>query len=232
VTGSGAYAIWLIPTATGVRPWLVPAVIASAAIADVLVIVSLVRRDAMVGVGTAALAVGAVAMLLVPSVASATAVTTGLGPFDTPFEPLSITAVTGTALREVQDRAAVVDRTLEAFAHTARTRILFVTDSSAVAAPYILASGREVLPIGGFTGAIPEPTLEQIRLDIAFGEVRLAIVPVDPPGRDPRIVWIRTHCLVVRIDPPAAVRFGVYDCHNTAKAAGNTAKAAGTTAKA
>jgi hypothetical protein len=94
--------------------------------------------------------------------------------------------------------------------------MLFMTDTSAVAAAYILASGREVLPIGGFTGAIPSPTLKQIRIDIAFGQVRLAIVPVVPPGHDPRIIWIRTHCREINVDPPRAVRFGVYDCENTA----------------
>jgi hypothetical protein len=105
---------------------------------------------------------------------------------------------------------------LENLARAAGARILFVTDSSAVASAYILASGREVLPIGGFTGAIPSPTLREIRADIAFGAVRLAVVPVVPPGDDPRIVWIRTHCRLVRLDPPAAVRFGVYDCHGAA----------------
>jgi hypothetical protein len=107
---------------------------------------------------------------------------------------------------------------LEAFARTTHTPILFITDTSAVAANYILTSGREVLPIGGFTGAIPSPTLRQIRADIDFGQVRLAIVPVDPPGNDPRIIWIRTHGRFVRIDPPAPVRFGIYDCHNTVNA--------------
>jgi hypothetical protein len=94
--------------------------------------------------------------------------------------------------------------------------VLFITDTSALAALYILASGREVLPIGGFTGAIPEPTLAQIRSDFRVGRARLAIVPVVPPGNDQRVVWIRTHCRLVRIDPPALVRFGIYDCHNTA----------------
>jgi hypothetical protein len=166
--------------------------------------------------GSAALVVAALAMLLVPSVASATVVNNGRGPFDTPFEPASVGALTGVDARRAEDAAARVVRTLEKFARTARTPMLFVTDTSGVASVYILVSGREVLPIGGFTGAIPSPTLRQIRLDIAFGQVRLAIVPVAPPGHDPRIVWIRTHCQVVRIDPPAAVRFGVYDCHNTA----------------
>ena len=138
-----------------------------------------------------------------------------MGPFDSPFEPASVLTVTRSDPRRAQDRADVTVRTLEKFARTADTPILFVTDTSAVAADYIFASGREVLPIGGFTGAIPEPSLGKIRSDIDRGLVRVAVVPVVPPGRDPRIAWIRNHCRVVKIDPPAAIRFGVYDCRNT-----------------
>jgi len=212
VTGSAAYAVWLIPSGTGVRPWLVPVVIAAAVVADAVLLVSVLRRRDTVRVGSVALAVAALAMLVAPSVASATAVTDGLGPFDTPFEPASVLMVTRHDVRLAQDRASAVDRTLETVARTEHTRILFMTDTSIVAADYILASGREILPIGGFTGAIPSPTLRQIRIDVAFGQVRIAIVPVVPPGHDPRMVWIRTHCRLLRLDPPAPVRFGVYYC--------------------
>jgi 4-amino-4-deoxy-L-arabinose transferase-like glycosyltransferase len=228
VTASAVYAVFLIPSATGVAPWLIPAVIAIAVIADALLLVSIFRRPPAAGVGaaagmrsaagmgSAALVVALLAMLLVPSVASATAVTDGLGPFDTPFEPASVLLVTRTDARGAQHRADAVARQLEGIARRSHTPILFMTDTSAVAAAYILASGREVLPIGGFTGAIPSPTLRQIRIDIAFHQVDLAIVPVVPPGRDPRIIWIRTHCRQINVAPGGAVRFGVYDCQNTA----------------
>jgi hypothetical protein len=164
-----------------------------------------------------ALVTAALSRVLVPSVASATVVSDGLGSFDTPFQPASVTLVTQTDALRSQQAVARSVRTLELLAAASKTRILFVTDTSIVASAYILASGREVLPIGGYTGAIPSPTLAQIRIDIAFGQVRLAVVPVDPPGNDPRIVWIRTHCQLARLDRPATVRFGVYDCHNTAR---------------
>jgi hypothetical protein len=214
VTGSVAYAVFLVPTGTGVRSWLVPAAIAGGLVADALLLVSLLRPSGA-RLRSLALVVGALALLFVPSVASATVVTQGMGPFDTPFESPSVLVITRTDALRAQARAQVTVKALERFAHLERTPILFVTDTSAVAANYILASGDEVLPIGGFTGAIAEPTLGRIRSDIDRGLVRLAIVPVDPPGHDPRIVWIRTHCGVVKIDPPARVRFGVYDCHNT-----------------
>jgi 4-amino-4-deoxy-L-arabinose transferase-like glycosyltransferase len=216
VTVSAGYAVSLVPSGPSAPGWLVPAVAAAAVVTDALLVLSVVGRGRVGGVGALALAVAALALLLAPSVASGTVVADRLGPFDTPFQPASVTVITRTDVRASQDRAAAVDRELEAFARRTRTRMLFMTDTSAVASVYILESGREVLPIGGFTGAIPSPTLRQIKIDIAFGVVRLAIVPVVPPGTDPRIAWIRTHCVQIRIDPPAAIRFGVYDCHNVA----------------
>jgi 4-amino-4-deoxy-L-arabinose transferase-like glycosyltransferase len=216
VTASAGYAVYLIPGGTGVEPWLVPAVIAAALVADVVVLVPLWRTRSIAGPGALALAVAAVALLLVPSVASATVVADARGPFDTPFEPTSVALVTGADARRAQEVAAADIPKLEQIARASHTPMLFVTDTSVVAADYIVASGREVLPIGGFTGAIPSPTLKQITFDIAFGQVRLAVVPVTPPSPDPRIVWIRTHCLLVRLDRPAPIRFGVYDCHDRA----------------
>jgi hypothetical protein len=212
ITGTAAYALFLLPTATGVRPWLVPATIAVAVLADLLLVVSFRRRPVTTGLGSLALVVAAAAAFLVPSVASATVVTDGLGPFDTPFEPATVTQVTQTDVRRAQDRAAVTIRDFAAQAAASKTPILLMIDTSALAAPYILASGREVLPIGGFIGAAPAPTLAQIRFLVAFHRVRLAFVPVEPAGNDPRIVWIRTHCRQLELSPPATIRFGLYDC--------------------
>ena len=103
------------------------------------------------------------------------------------FEPTSVLPVTRIDPRLAQDRGDVTADSLEEFARAAPTSILFVTDTSNVASDYIFASGREVLPI----------------------------VPVITPGHDPRIAWIRTHCRVIKIDPPAAIRFGVHDGHTT-----------------
>ena len=67
-----------------------------------------------------------------------------------------------------------------------------MTDSSILAAPYILATGREILPIGGYQGGVPAPSLSEIQRRIAAEEVRIFVVP--PVSGDPRIVWITTHC--------------------------------------
>jgi hypothetical protein len=72
---------------------------------------------------------------------------------------------------------------------------LFGTDTSGLAENYILYSGREVLPIGGYLGNVPAPTLATLRADISRGYVRGFVLPVSPPGPDPRVRWIESHCI-------------------------------------
>jgi hypothetical protein len=80
-------------------------------------------------------------------------------------------------------------------------RYLAASQTSAVAADFIFATGREVLPIGGFTGVIPSPTLGQLRTDIQDRKFRLVIAF---STRDPRLAWIADHCLRTQAD--------VYSC--------------------
>ena len=57
-----------------------------------------------------------------------------------------------------------------------------------------------MLPIGGYLGNVPAPTLATLKADISRGYVREFILPVSPPGRDPRVRWIESHC--ARQPPP------------------------------
>ncbi len=77
---------------------------------------------------------------------------------------------------------------------------LFGTDTSGLAENDILYSGREVLPIGGFLGNVPAPTLATLQADISRGYVRVFVLPVSPAGLDPRVRWIESHC--TRQPPP------------------------------
>jgi hypothetical protein len=61
-----------------------------------------------------------------------------------------------------------------------------------VASVFIYASGLEALPIGGFTGTIPSPTLRQLQADIRQGLFHLVLAA---PSHDPRLRWIASHCL-------------------------------------
>ncbi len=81
-------------------------------------------------------------------------------------------------------------------------------------APYVMAAqsallpsaiiydtGLEALPIGGFDGTTPSPTLARLQADIRDGLFHLVWID---SGTDPRLRWITTHCAQI------SKRF--YDC--------------------
>ena len=59
------------------------------------------------------------------------------------------------------------------------------------------------MPIGGFTGTIPEPSLSSLQAMIARGDFHLVIQA--PTVTDPRLVWVADHCFPLK---PAAGAFG------------------------
>lgn len=69
---------------------------------------------------------------------------------------------------------------------------LMAAQSSALASEFIYLTGLEVLPIGGFTGAIPSPTLSQLETDIHTGQFHLVLAVSSSTDR--RLRWIAAHC--------------------------------------
>jgi hypothetical protein len=133
-------------------------------------------------------------------VASVSCVVRGLGPFDTPFES-SKTAHVNQILAAAAPGLTAAAQGLEQV--TPPGDALFGADTSGLAANYILYSGAEVLPIGGYLGNVPAPTLAALRADISRHYVRIFVLPV-PPGPDPRVRWIESHC----IRPPTLIPSG------------------------
>jgi 4-amino-4-deoxy-L-arabinose transferase-like glycosyltransferase len=130
----------------------------------------------------------ALCALLLPGVAAALMVTRGLGPFAAPYEPAS-----ATVSRARAQRTRIADeQVMDQLASTYNTPITLAADSSILAAPFILTTGSEVLPIGGFQGGIPAPNLARLRRYVADNEVRAFLVPIH--SDDPRIEWIHAHC--------------------------------------
>jgi hypothetical protein len=202
-----AYAAWLLPgSGVGVISWL-PELVAVLGLAAVIVLL----MPARIAARPAALALGAVAACLVPVVASIAIVAKGLGPFDTPFESTASSRI-ARALGGVAKQTAALLAPLEAARHGQGD--LMATQTSAVAAPFIYDSGQEVLPIGGFSGATPEPTLAALESMIAKGDFHTVVQ--SPTVTDPRLVWVAGHCLTLSSGAgrPGAVglRFAVYYC--------------------
>jgi 4-amino-4-deoxy-L-arabinose transferase-like glycosyltransferase len=170
-------------------------------------------RQAPAGTGpvlaAAAIGVAAACVLIVPAVAASSVVTSGLGPFQTPFESARVTA----GITRFQTAPFEIGPSLAALEHgqVAETDLM-ATQTAALAAAFIWASGREVLPIGGFTGTIPEPTLGTIQNLIRTSVVRTFIQ--SPTTTDPRLVWVARHCRAIkaRSGPKSTLPIAVYFC--------------------
>jgi 4-amino-4-deoxy-L-arabinose transferase-like glycosyltransferase len=136
-----------------------------------------------------ALAAGLVAAGLVPAVASAKLVLGHEGAFDTPFEPVAKKTGIDALFVQVPAQVAQTIPALEAGRRGAH--YLLATESAAVASVFVEASGQEALPIGGFTGTAPSPTLAQLKADIRASQFHLVLAG---PSADPRLRWIAAHC--------------------------------------
>ncbi|MGW7578311.1 ArnT family glycosyltransferase [Streptomyces sp. NPDC054765] len=206
-------------------PWLAPAAITLGAGALALLGLSCTgdsgkrRRMAVLGLG-----VGLVAMLL-PSAAWASSVLqpeyghSGMGAtgpvaarhHTVPHRPspapassprAAVKAPGGTSLSRNQRRLLAYTR-----AHQDGATYLFATTSWRVASPYVLHSGAKVLPMGGFTGAVPSPTGSGFRHLVATGRLRFVVLggPATAPGRA-LAPWVRAHCAPVPHQTPALYR--------------------------
>ena len=100
------------------------------------------------------------ALLLVPVVASVSAVANDLGPFDMPFQPAAVTEFTRSFFGAPLRPLATLPK-IEAVRNGAPD--LMATQTSVLAAPIIFTTGQEILPIGGYTGTIPEPAVAAVR---------------------------------------------------------------------
>lgn len=139
------------------------------------------------------------AIILVPLVASVSVVANRLGPFDTPFQPRAVTAFTRSFFGAPLKLSSTL-RAIQAVRNGAPD--LMATQTSVLAAPFIFATGQEVLPIGGYTGTIPEPSVTMLRSMVDTGTFHLVLTASH--SQDPRAVWIARHCLRAPTPPNQA----------------------------
>jgi 4-amino-4-deoxy-L-arabinose transferase-like glycosyltransferase len=182
--GYGAY----LMSGTAAGPVLLTVV---ALVAGAAAVAQLLLRASGRGGHLTSVAFAGVAVLLLPAAASVASVVQGLGPFDSPFES-SKTARNNQLLAGAGPTYAAAAQRLAL--ETPPGDALFGVDTSGLAENYILYSGLEVLPIGGYLGNVPAPTLAALQADINDGYVRFFLLPVSPSGTDPRVQWIEAQC--------------------------------------
>ncbi|MGB8195917.1 MAG: glycosyltransferase family 39 protein [Acidimicrobiales bacterium] len=204
------YAVVLVPSNAGVAWWLLPLAGVVCVIAEYALIRSLTNGNPRSNYGALAIPLASLSLLLAPAITTGVVVAQGLGSFSTPYQSATATFGTTTAPENYQDQATTYDKYWD---RAPRGQILQAIDTSAAASPLIMVTGREFLPIGGFDGNVPSPTLRQLRHLVDTGRITQVFVPLTPAGHDPRMMWLRKHCLHTYSEPYGkGVEFALYFC--------------------
>jgi 4-amino-4-deoxy-L-arabinose transferase-like glycosyltransferase len=189
-TGTIGYSIWLIRSTGSNAPlWLWPLAVSVGAVAVVLLVAS-AAMSTLRWLLAVALTIATAAIIVIPASASGVLVANGQGYADTPFESAKTVAVNDALLGASSSKS--IGALLPTFEKlSGNSPYVMAVYTSAVAATFIAASGKEILPIGGFTGTIPEPTTGQLASMIREGKFHLVLLT---GGHDPRLTWIASHC--------------------------------------
>ena len=97
-------------------------------------------------------------------------------------------------------------------------KYLLATFGAQAAASFITSTGEPVLPIGGFDGQDPTPTLDEFKALISKNQLRYVQLGGGMFGRDRQngsneiSNWVSTHCA---LDTNAPVNESLYTCSNT-----------------
>jgi 4-amino-4-deoxy-L-arabinose transferase-like glycosyltransferase len=201
-------ASYLIPASAGLRPILLGFVVALGVLFGVAVLFgragSAQSRRRVLVVGSALLAVA-----FVPAATVADVVAADLGPFATPYQSPATNYLTQGAVEQFQSRMTTFERSVD---RLPRGSVAGVFYTSGLAGGYIMMTGHEFLPIGGFTGGAPVPTVRRLEQLASEGKVPFADVPLDATG-DPRVAWIARNCR--KLGPPLSrvdVTFQNFHC--------------------
>jgi 4-amino-4-deoxy-L-arabinose transferase-like glycosyltransferase len=173
----------------GFLPWARTAAVVAGVAAIVVMAGAKLSRRARAGMVTAGLAVGVAAMLAAPATwaASVLDATYAGSSFDASAGPAGDGAgpargggvpafgrFGGGGLLGATVALTGPERAVYSYltAHRDGAGYLMAVQSWNEASPYILATGQEVLPMGGFSGSVPEPTLAQVKELVRTGQLR------------------------------------------------------------
>lgn len=222
IAAEAGWSIYLSSRYPKFVPWLIWVVVAVAVASLILLIAATltgrVRRAVLLG----GMAAGIAAMVAVPAAWSAsvldsayrgTAYDASAGPGGGPRSPFSGPGSgTGTAAIAPLDAAEQrLDKYLTA--RQGHAKFVAATDAWLTAMPYVIATGQPFMPMGGFTGEVPHPTLTEIRQLISTGQLRYVflgpggsmsiayfLLGVTSTPTSAIIGWVKSSCAYV---PPA-----------------------------
>ena len=191
VLATGVATALLIPSYVGIRDLILATTIVLELVAVVTLLLSVDRRRSLTWVNEVSVAVAVLAMLAGSLWASAVVVSERLSPFDSPYAPAVINGYT----QEVAAQFPSFQRSLTNYLKSVGpNQAADVLETSRSTGDDILASGREFVPVGGYTGQVPSPSLRSFVHDVADGRIFRATVATDPETHSPDLRWVVSHC--------------------------------------
>jgi 4-amino-4-deoxy-L-arabinose transferase-like glycosyltransferase len=164
----------------GFLPWARDAIAVVGAVALVVLVAARLSRRLKVRLVTVALAAGVAAVIAAPGAWAASVLDTAYGgsSFNASAGPVGgagggggITSSATTTLTTAEQRVYNY-----VSAHRGGASYLMAVGSWAEAGQYILATGQEVMDLGGFSGSVPSPTLVQVKKLVSTGQLRYFLV--------------------------------------------------------
>ena len=186
-----AVTVALVPAYVGVRPWIVASTLVVGLLAVGILVASLRPGHGTVWATSVGPVLAAAAMLLGSAWASTAVVQASLGPFDSPYAPVAVNRFSQEAAYDFPINAAALETYV---AHVPANQAADVFETSGMTGYSIMATGREFLPVGGFTGRVPAPSLAEFRRFVAEGRVTRVTVTTNPLTRTPDLRWVVAHC--------------------------------------
>jgi 4-amino-4-deoxy-L-arabinose transferase-like glycosyltransferase len=186
-----AVTVTLVPDYVGVRTSIIGSAIVVGLLAVVVLAGSLRAGHDSVWAVSVGPALAAGAMLLGTLWASGIVVAAQLSPFDSPYAPALVNTYTQAAATQFP----VDQKELAPFVQGIPSdRAADVFETSRSAGFYILATGHEFLPVGGFSGRVPAPSLSAFIKLVAHGRVERVTVTTKPLTDAPDLRWVASHC--------------------------------------
>jgi 4-amino-4-deoxy-L-arabinose transferase-like glycosyltransferase len=213
VAAEVAWALFLWRGYGGFLPWARDLLAAAGAVAVVVLVVARLSRRARARLVAVALGTGVAAMLAAPATWAASVL-------DVAYAGSSFNATAGPAGETggpgggIGASAAVTLTPAEqrlydyVSAHRDGASYLMAVGSWETASPYILATGQEVMPMGGFSGTVPSPTLAAVKHLVRTGQLRFFLISGVGAGGGAGFggggstaatidAWVRTACTAV-----------------------------------
>jgi 4-amino-4-deoxy-L-arabinose transferase-like glycosyltransferase len=186
-----AVTVALVPGYVGVRTSIIGSTMVVGLLAVVVLAGSLRAGHDSVWAVSVGPALAVVAMLLGTLWASGIVVAAQLSPFDSPYAP----ALVNTYTRSAATQFPADQKELATFVQDIPSdRAADVFETSRSTGFYVLATGHEFLPVGGFSGRVPAPSLAAFIELVAQARVERVTVTTKPLTNAPDLRWVASHC--------------------------------------